>query len=56
MSDAGIEAVAIASPAVTHYEMAKKALEFGKDVYVGAFAFIGENVTIGDHVKIYPQC
>lgn len=34
LSDAGIEAVAIASPAVTHYEMAKKALEFGKDVYV----------------------
>ncbi|MDQ7786435.1 MAG: Gfo/Idh/MocA family oxidoreductase [Thermodesulfovibrionales bacterium] len=34
LSDASIEAVAIASPAVTHYEMAKKALEFGKDVYV----------------------
>ena len=33
LSDRNIEAVAIASPAVTHYEMAKKALEFGKDVY-----------------------
>jgi UDP-3-O-[3-hydroxymyristoyl] glucosamine N-acyltransferase len=27
----------------------------GKDVYVGAFAYIGENVTIGDDVQIYPQ-
>jgi len=33
LSDRNIEAVAIASPAVTHYEMVKKALEFGKDVY-----------------------
>lgn len=27
----------------------------GKDIYVGEFASIGENVTIGDNVKIYPQ-
>lgn len=27
----------------------------GKDVYVGAFAYIGKNVKIGNHVKIYPQ-
>ncbi|MEW6602693.1 MAG: Gfo/Idh/MocA family oxidoreductase [Nitrospirota bacterium] len=34
LSDRDIEAVAIAAPAVTHYEMARRALEFGKDVYV----------------------
>jgi UDP-3-O-[3-hydroxymyristoyl] glucosamine N-acyltransferase len=28
----------------------------GKDVYIGAFSYIGENVTIGDQVKIYPGC
>jgi len=28
----------------------------GKDVYVGAFAYIGENVVIWDGVKIYPGC
>ncbi len=27
----------------------------GKDVYVGAFAYISANVTIGDGVKIYPN-
>jgi UDP-3-O-[3-hydroxymyristoyl] glucosamine N-acyltransferase len=27
----------------------------GKDVYVGAFAYIGENVVIGSNVKIYPH-
>jgi UDP-2-acetamido-3-amino-2,3-dideoxy-glucuronate N-acetyltransferase len=32
--DNEVEAVAIATPAVMHYEMAKKALEAGKDVYV----------------------
>lgn len=34
LSDANIEAVAIAAPAAMHYEMVKKALELGKDVYV----------------------
>ena len=28
---------------------------YGKDIYVGAFAYIGNNVTLGDHVKIYPN-
>ena len=27
----------------------------GEDVYVGAFAYIGEKVQIGNHVKIYPH-
>ena len=27
----------------------------GKNVYIGEFAFIGENTTINDNVKIYPQ-
>lgn len=27
----------------------------GKDLYAGAFAFVGENCKIGDNVKLYPQ-
>ena len=34
LSDASIDAVALATPAVSHYEMAKAALEAGKDVFV----------------------
>lgn len=34
LSDADVEAVAIASPASTHYEIVKKVIESGKDVYV----------------------
>ena len=34
LSDPTISAVALATPAVTHYELAKAALEAGKDVYV----------------------
>ena len=34
LSDPTVTAVALATPAVTHYEMAKAALEAGKDVFV----------------------
>jgi len=34
IKDKALDAVAISSPAVMHYEMAKKALNAGKDVYV----------------------
>ena len=30
--------------------------KLGNDCYVGAFAYIGENATIGNNVKIYPHC
>jgi len=30
--------------------------KLGKDVYVGAFSYIGENAVIADGVKIYPGC
>lgn len=30
--------------------------KYGTDCYVGAFAYIGEHVTIGNNVKIYPHC
>ncbi len=30
--------------------------QLGKDIYIGAFTYIGENVTLGDGVKIYPGC
>ncbi len=29
--------------------------QIGKDIYLGAFAYIGKNVKIGNYVKIYPQ-
>lgn len=29
---------------------------YGKDCYIGAFAYLGENVKIGNNVKIYPHC
>jgi UDP-3-O-[3-hydroxymyristoyl] glucosamine N-acyltransferase len=28
----------------------------GKDVYIGAFSYIADGVTIGDRVKIFPNC
>ena len=34
LADPSIEAVAIAAPAVKHYELAMKALKAGKDVFV----------------------
>ena len=34
LADPSIDAVALATPAVTHYEMAKAAFEAGKDVLV----------------------
>lgn len=30
--------------------------EIGINIYLGAFAYIGNNVKIGDDVKIYPHC
>lgn len=30
--------------------------EYGEDVYLGAFTYLGENVKIGKDVKIYPNC
>ena len=31
-------------------------VEIGKNIYIGAFAYIGKNVRIGDNVNIYPHC
>lgn len=33
-----------------------KTATLGEDCYVGAFAYIGENVRIGKNAKIYPHC
>ena len=30
--------------------------EIGKNIYIGAFAYISKNVRIGDNVNIYPHC
>ncbi len=29
---------------------------YGKDCYIGAFAYVGENVKIGNNVKLFPHC
>ncbi len=42
----GIEQPSFVDPSAT----------IGKDVYIGAFAYIGKNSVIGEGVKIYPQC
>ncbi|MFL5754092.1 MAG: UDP-3-O-(3-hydroxymyristoyl)glucosamine N-acyltransferase [Bacteroidia bacterium] len=42
----GIEQPVFISPTAKH----------GEDCYIGAFAYLGENVRIGNNVKIYPQC
>jgi len=41
----GIDSLSFVSPSA----------KLGKDCYVGAFAYIGQNVVLGDRVKIYPQ-
>lgn len=33
----------------------EKSAKLGQEVYVGAFAYIGENVTLGNKVQIYPH-
>jgi UDP-3-O-[3-hydroxymyristoyl] glucosamine N-acyltransferase len=33
-----------------------KSASIGKDVYLGAFTYVGENSIIGNNVKIYPGC
>ena len=45
-SKTGIEQPSYISPTAT----------IGKDVYIGAFTYIGENVVICNGVKIYPGC
>lgn len=30
--------------------------KYGNECYIGAFAYLGENVRIGNNVKIYPHC
>lgn len=30
-------------------------VQLGKDVYIGAFSYIGEGVVLGDNVSVYPQ-
>jgi len=42
----GIEQPSFLDPTAKH----------GTDIYLGAFAYIGKNVVLGERVKIYPNC
>jgi UDP-2-acetamido-3-amino-2,3-dideoxy-glucuronate N-acetyltransferase len=48
LSDEAVDAVAIATPAAMHYEMAKKAIDAGKDVYIEKPLAL--TVTQGEHL------
>lgn len=41
---------------IEHYSHIEASANLGKDVYVGAFAYIGKNVILGNGVKVYPHC
>ena len=45
------EKVGIEVPSFIHHSS-----KIGADIYIGAFAYIGKNVQLGDKVKIYPNC
>ena len=45
------EKIGIEIPSYIHHSS-----PIGKDNYIGAFAYIGKNVKLGDKVKIYPNC
>ncbi|MFT4600405.1 MAG: UDP-3-O-[3-hydroxymyristoyl] glucosamine N-acyltransferase [Arenicella sp.] len=42
-------------PKIEEGSHVSKSANVGEDVYIGAFAYIGENVTIGDGVHVYPH-
>lgn len=51
--------VQASAPAKTGIEQpvyVSEGVELPDSIYLGAFAYIGKNVTIGEGVKIYPQC
>jgi len=33
-----------------------KSAKYGENIYIGAFTYLGDNVSIGDNVKIFPGC
>jgi len=40
---------------IEKYSFVSESAKIGKEVYIGAFAYIGNNVTLGDQVKVYPN-
>ncbi len=48
--DVKVSKTGIENPVFKH-----ESLIHGKDFYLGAFAYVGENVTVGEGVKIYPN-
>jgi UDP-3-O-[3-hydroxymyristoyl] glucosamine N-acyltransferase len=51
VANAKEEKKGIENPSFIHPET-----KIGKNVYIGAFAYISKGVKIGDNVKIYPHC
>ncbi|OAQ38911.1 UDP-3-O-(3-hydroxymyristoyl)glucosamine N-acyltransferase [Pedobacter psychrophilus] len=41
---------------IEQYSFIHPKAKIGKDVYIGAFAYISAGAIIGDNTKIYPQC
>ncbi|MBM1106985.1 UDP-3-O-(3-hydroxymyristoyl)glucosamine N-acyltransferase [Aurantibacter crassamenti] len=47
--------VKVSKVGIDTYVHKTESLVHGKDLYIGAFSYIGENVTLGDNVKIHPN-
>lgn len=43
------------APKIEQPSFLAESAKVGKDLYLGAFAYVGENVILGDNVKIYPN-
>ncbi|MGI4806331.1 MAG: UDP-3-O-(3-hydroxymyristoyl)glucosamine N-acyltransferase [Janthinobacterium lividum] len=45
----------LAKPGIEQPSFIHPSAQLGKDVYIGAFSYIGSNVKIGDNCRIYPN-
>ncbi len=50
-----VQARANAKKGIEQPSFISETAKIGEDIYLGAFAYIGNNVSIGDNVKIYPN-
>ena len=45
----------LAKPGIEHPSFVHPTAKLGRDVYIGAFSYIGANVVLGDNCRIYPN-